>query len=227
MKQFFLLVSLTVLYACSSETNSSQEKTVYNQDPYNDVMTIFYADNKTVKQTFEMKDSLKQGKAVQYYDTGEINTVIHFEKDLKQDTAIYYRKSGSIYRKTPYQDDLKQGLQVGYYENGEIMFEMPYAEGRPLQGLKEYNEKGEVIPEPEIVFEKKSKGGYIASVSPKRTKVEFYNVTTDIDGSEMIHTANGKIDSKKGKCEINSAREIGAKVYTSNRACYLIFGSPK
>ncbi len=224
-----ILYSILVLFciACSSDSDSKTEKMVYNQDPYNDVMTIFYEDNKTVKQTFEMEDSLKHGKAVQYYDTGEINTVIQFERDLKQDTAVYYRKGGGIYRTTPYIDNEKHGVQIGYFPNGDIMFEMPYAYGEPVPGLKEYNEAGELVAEPEIVFEKNPKGGYIATISPKRTKVEFYNVSTHQNGNETVHTTTVKIESKRGRCEVSTAREIGAKIYTPNRASYLIFGKPK
>jgi hypothetical protein len=227
MRLFFNSIIVLFCIACSSESNTKVEKAVYNEDPYNDVMTIFYEDAKTVKQTFEMKDSLKHGKAIQYYDSGEINTIIQFEQGLKQDTATYYRKGGGVYRKTPYINDEKHGVQVGYYENGDVMFEMPYDNGEPIPGLKEYTEKGELIAEPEIVFEKNAKGGYIASISPKRTKVEFYNVSTHQVGNETIRTTTGKIESKRGRCEVSTSREIGAKIYTSNRACYLIFGRPQ
>lgn len=227
MKTLHYLSIFLFLIACSDVPTSTSAEVVYNQDPYNDVMTIFYPDSKTVKQTFEMRDSIKQGEAVQFYETGEVNTIIQFDKGLKQDTAVYYRRSGGIYRKTPYIDDEKHGLQTGYYDSGDIMFEMPYRNGRPVPGLREFSEAGELILEPEIVFKKNSKGGYIASIAPKRTKVEFYNVSSYMNGREMIHTTNSKIESKRGKCDVSTKREIGAKIYTSNRACYLIFGSPK
>ena len=226
MKPLLYLSMLIFLAACAGESTTSKE-VIYNQDPYNDVMTIFYPDKKTVKQTFEMRDSIKQGEAVQFYETGEVNTIIQFDKGLKQDRAIYYRKSGGIYRKTPYVDDQKHGLQVGYYDSGDIMFEMPYRNGDPIPGLQEFSEAGKLVPEPKIVFEKNPKGGYRASIDPKRTKVEYYNVSSYMNGKEKIHTTNSRIESKRGKCEVSTKREIGAKIYTSNRACYLVFGSPK
>lgn len=224
MKQLPVLLFILPLLFLSSCAEEEEEKV--NDNPYNGVQTSYYPDGKTVKLKYSVVKGVKQGLTTQFYDTGQKHTEVNFKDGEMDGEAVMFFKTGEVNRKTPYQMGRKQGMQRGYYKStGDLKYEMPFQNDSPQPGLKHYEEDGSVLEEPVIQFESNSDGTFIASVSPKYGKAEYFYAESDYrDGQEGLSMST-RIDSKKSKCTVRRGSNIGAKAFAANRTVYIIFGT--
>jgi hypothetical protein len=95
--------------------------------------------------TFKM--SKLEGAAVSYYPNGRIKLKMFYKDGRREGITQWNYITGELYRNIPYKNGRINDTVITYFKNGKIMAEAPYLDDFPGTGLKEYNIKGELLPE--------------------------------------------------------------------------------
>lgn len=193
MKLFALYLSLILISASSCNLIPKKKNQANSNNDSIVVIKTYYDKSKALKSEITVKNKKKNGTAKKYYPTGELHTLVNYANNLKVGETIWYYKNGQPYRVTPYENGKMHGIRNKYYKDGTLQAEIPYNKGKLIEGTKEYDSKGKLIPQDiKILFETidltKFESKYILKMklSKKARKVEFMQEKMSTAGTKIL-----------------------------------------
>jgi hypothetical protein len=143
-----------------------------------------------------------------YYDDGKLRHTIEFVEAKRNGMTTLYYKSGEKHSEIPYKDGKEDGVKRIFRENGDVAQEAPYSKGIPAPELKEYDDKGNLIPQPKIVF-----SGATVKLSAKSFVLEkLYKV----EGEELVEIKDA-VSSGKGSLKNVKKGAVIRAIYKTSR----------
>ena len=127
-----------------------------------------------------ISDSKPHGVKIEYFSNGNISKELPCINGIVDGVVKQYYTTGALYIESPTENGKVHGIRNIYYEDGSIKAVAPFSKGKPQIGLKEYNKKGELLPDPKIIINERDKiildGTYIIELylSQKQRKTSYY-----------------------------------------------------
>jgi hypothetical protein len=161
MKRSVTIVFILMHLVCSCDRGSIKKSA-------GNVVYDYYPDGK-IKSETEVKDTIAngvmknydrdgnpmsactfrmgvlEGPAVTYYPNGQVEHKMNYSAGKKEGMAQWFYSTGELYRTVNYKGGMTDGLRTTFFKKGGVMAEAPFRENMPGLGLKEYNEKSELI----------------------------------------------------------------------------------
>jgi hypothetical protein len=175
------------------------------KDPNNGTIEEFYS-NGSIKSESPIKNGLRNGLVKNYSEQGRLLSTAEYVNDYRNGWVINYStENGKPMLKAMFKDDIQQGPVIQYYKEGMLFRESTYVKGRvdgvvktfwpdgkikaenyfkmgkPAIGLKEFDNKGNLITKyPQIVIEVVDQTAIVnkaivtISLSENADEIEFF-----------------------------------------------------
>ncbi len=219
MKQILIFgVFLFVLFSCINQGAKRADQAAKEKVEQDSIVIIEkpFADNPSkieYKISVLKGTTLRHGLQQRYYPHGSLYSEIPYVRNERNGIAYTYYKvfkgeKPAVWKEQTYLKGKLNGICKRYYENGKIQSEYEYKDGMPAFGLKEYNESGGEIKQPELSVKSSATDRYYyvtAQLSKRISNVTYY--TGELVEGKYVPGNLKKIQEREGVAEVLIPKE--------------------